>query len=90
MWRWYVLSNLHIAMCAVVFTLAGFVHFEVDLDVRVPIVFGVGTFMVYVIHRKISANRYKGIHSPLRFDVFRGEGQDFMPLLVASMIIESI
>ena len=63
LWRAYVLSNVHIALCAVIFCYAGHKLLEVAINPWVLIFLFTGSLCTYTLHRIISGNKLSGVHS---------------------------
>ena len=55
--KWYVLSNVHIALCAVIFLIGGFYQFKNPVNYWIVSYIGLGTFIIYFLHRYIGGAR---------------------------------
>ena len=63
LWRAYVLSNIHIAFCAVVFCWAGYELLEVPTNYWVLVFLFTGSLCTYTLHRVISGGRLTTLHA---------------------------
>lgn len=62
LWRAYVLSNIHIAFCAVIFSWAGYCLLEVSTNIWVLIFLFTGSLCTYTLHRIISGGKLTTLH----------------------------
>jgi 4-hydroxybenzoate polyprenyltransferase len=60
LWRTYVLSNVHISLCAVVFCWAGYELLEIAINPCVLVFLFAGSLCTYTVHRIISGGQVSG------------------------------
>jgi len=79
--KWYVLSNVHIALCAVVFLIGGFHLLEVSVDWWLITFIGLGTWMIYILHRYIGGQNLTSDIKQERFQVSEWPEALFFPII---------
>ncbi len=72
LWRKYVLSNVHIAICATALCYSGYWFFNVPPNPQILLFLFMGTLITYTLHRLISDQRVRPPYGEIeRFSFFR-------------------
>lgn len=88
LWRRYVLSNLHIALCAVIFCWGGYAHLRIEPSWWLLGFIFSGTLCTYTVHRLLSARRVdQSFEAIERFSFIKRVGPFQIALLCGIILI---